>query len=325
MRPTFALLLIAQLAWPWGPRAHTAVNRAAIQLLPDTGPTFLKAHEDWIAYWAPIPDSYRGISDPNSKILEDPNHGWFQEQFSFLKVIPRSRYEFVLALHDEHKRLGSKDSAKLTNVRWTGTLPYAVMEEYEHTRIAMRRYRMAKDEAMKRMIELEMAGYIGRLGHYIADAAMPLHVSIHHDGWVGPNPKEYTRDPRVHGRFETQFVELIALGESDFKGLVKPARQLSDPWQAILAHIAMSFSHVEEVYELDKQGAYTQKDHEQARKLVYKLMAASSELLRDLVHTAWIESATMPQMTRGNFDPKRNPINPENPNYNPATGSAPPN
>jgi hypothetical protein len=87
----------------------------------------------------------------------------------------------------------------------------------------------------------------------------------------------------------------------------------------------MSFSHVEEVYELDKQGAYTQKDHEQARKLVYKLMAASSELLRDLVHTAWIESATMPQMTRGNFDPKRNPINPENPNYNPATGSAPPN
>lgn len=326
MRKLATLLLITQLAFSWGPRAHSVVNRAAVQLLAENGPAFLKAHEDWITYWAPIPDTYRGISDPNSKILEDPNHGWFQEQFSFLKTIPRSRYEFVLALYDEHNRLKSKDPerAKLTNVRWTGTLPYAVMEDYEHLRISMRRYRLAKDEKLKRMIELEMAGYMGRLGHYIADAAMPLHVSIHHDGWVGPNPKEYTRDPRVHGRFETQFVDLIELKEADFKPLIKEAKKIEDPWQAILDHIAMSFSHVEEVYELDKLGAYTQKDHEQARKLVYKLMAKSSELLRDLTHTAWLESEQMPQMPRGPFDPKRNPINPENPNFNPATGSAPP-
>lgn len=326
-RALLTTLLIAQLAFPWGPRGHYVVNRAAVQSIPNDGPTFLKAHEDWIAYWGPIPDSWRGISDPNSKILEDPNHGWFQEQFSFLKTIPRSRYEFVLALYDEHQRLlKAKDPerARLTNVRWTGTLPYAVMESYEHIRIAMRRYRMTKDEKQKAMIELEISAYLGRLGHYIADSAMPLHVSVHHDGWAGDNPKDYTRDPRVHGRFESQFVELIELKEADVKPLVKPAKRLESPWQAILGHIALSYSHVEDVYILDKAGAYSQKDNEQARKLVYKMIAAASELLRDLAYTAWLESADMPQFPRGAFDPKKNPINPENPLYNPATGTAPP-
>lgn len=319
MRRLIGLLLITTLAFPWGPRAHTVVNRVAVRLLSADGPAFLKAHEDWIAHWAPVPDSWRLISEPYSKILEDPNHGWFQEQFSFLKVIPRSRYEFVLALYDEHNRLKAKDPARaaLTNVRWTGTLPYAAMEEFEHTRVAMRRYRMAPDDATRQRIALEMSTYIGRLGHYVADAAMPLHVSVHHDGWVGPNPKDYTRDPRVHGRFETQFVELIELKEDDFASAVKAPRHLADPWQSIMDHIAMSFSHVEEVYALDKAGAYSQKDHEQARQLVYKLMAASSQLLRDLVHTAWLDSATRPT-------PSPNPIQPTHPNFNPATGSAPP-
>ena len=41
----------------------------------------------------------------------------------------------------------------------------------------------------------------------MADAAQPLHNSIHHDGWSGDDPKGYTRDPNIHGRFESQYVE----------------------------------------------------------------------------------------------------------------------
>jgi hypothetical protein len=331
MRRAAILLLCAQLAFPWGPRAHSVVNRAALQTLPRDGPVFLQAHEDWVAHWGVVPDSWRGIGDPSSKILEDPNHGWFQEQFAFLKPIPRSRYEFVLALYEEHKKLASKDPerAKLTNVRWTGTLPYAAMESFEHVRVAMRRYRMLQKQdppnaAQLKMTELEMASYLGRLGHYIADAAMPLHVSIHHDGWVGENPNEYTRDPRVHGRFESQFVELIDLKETDFRENIAAAKQRDDPWAAIMDHIAMSFSHVEDVYKLDKAGAYADKNHPEARKLVYTLMTASSQLLRDLAHTAWIQSAATPVMSRQSFDPSGNPISPAHPKYNPATGSAPP-
>lgn len=81
----------------------------------------------------------------------------------------------------------------------------------------------------------------------------------------------------------------------------------------------MSFSHVEEVYALDQANAYDDKDHEAARKLVYKLLAKSADLLRDLTYTAWEESA---QPMR--FDRTNNPISPSHPRYNAATGTAPP-
>ena len=112
------------------------------------------------------------------KILEDPNHGWFKEQFSSLAEIPRSRYEFVIALYEEHKRLREKDpeAAKLTNIRWTGTLPYAAQENYERMKAAMRRYRSAKAANQDtRFVEMEIASYMGRLGHYTGDGAQPLH------------------------------------------------------------------------------------------------------------------------------------------------------
>ena len=55
------------------------------------------------------------------------------------------------------------------------------------------------------MLATDIAFYMGWLGHYVADAAMPLHDSIHHDGWSGENPKGYTRDPEIHDRFESNY------------------------------------------------------------------------------------------------------------------------
>ena len=127
----------------WGVRAHTWINRVAVRTIPDDGPVFLKAHEDWIAYLSVIPDAWRRPSEPFLKMLEDPNHGWFKEQFAFMTEIPRSRYEFVLALDDEQRRLAAAGdkAAALTNVRWTGTMAYAAVEGYERMLTGMRRYR----------------------------------------------------------------------------------------------------------------------------------------------------------------------------------------
>ena len=49
----------------------------------------------------------------------------------------------------------------------------------------------------------DIAFYVGWLGHYTADGAQPLHDTIHHDGWQGPNPHGYTTDPAIHGRFKS--------------------------------------------------------------------------------------------------------------------------
>ena len=156
MRRSVVLLLTVLVTGAWGPRGHQAANRAAVKSIPADGPTFLAAFEDWIAKTGPLPDSWRGATEPYSKIFEDPNHGWFKEQFSFLTVIPRSRYEFVLKLYDEYQRIKYTDPARaaLTNVRWTGTLPYAAMENYDRMKSAMRTYRgliASKDAAARAM------------------------------------------------------------------------------------------------------------------------------------------------------------------------------
>jgi hypothetical protein len=270
-----------------------------------------------------VPDSWRGAAEPYSKLFEDPNHGWFKEQFAFLKVIPRSRYEFVIALYDEYQRIKATDPerAKLTNVRWTGTLPYAAMENYDRMKAAMRVYRRAgtpKQDA--KFLEQDIAFYMGWLGHYTADGAQPLHDTIHHDGWQGPNPKSYTTDPRIHGRFESAFVELIQLSDGDLTPLVGTPKVLSDPFAAMLAHLDDAGTHVEDVYQMDKSGALADKTNEKAARLVKMQLAKAAALLRDLTYTAWVKSGE----PAAPVDRDQNPINPSNPRYNPATGSAPP-
>ncbi len=316
MRVTLFFLATCSV-FAWGPRGHQAINRAAVVGLPADGPAFLQAHEEWIAYLAIIPDSWRLASEPALKILEDPNHGWFKEQFAMLPAIPRSRYEFVLALETERKR---NPADKLLNVRWTGTLPYAAEENFERLRAAMRRYRAMKASSQNtKFVELEIAQYMGRLGHYTGDGAQPLHDTIHHDGWQGENPKNYTRDPRVHGRMESQFVDLIAIEAKDLSPVMAKPKRLADPFVAILEHLDLSASYVEEVYQLDLVGAWANKEHARARELVRERLASGAELLRDLTYTAWLESEQPVRFSREN-----NPIDPANPAYNPATGSAAP-
>jgi len=318
-------LVIAVLAQAgtaaWGVRAHTWINRVAVQTIPGDGPVFLKAHEDWIAYLSVIPDAWRRPSEPFLKMLEDPNHGWFKEQFSFMTEIPRSRYEFVIKLYDEQRRLAAAGdpAATLTNVRWTGTMAYAAVEGYERMLTGMRRYREAqtrKDDT--RFIEQEIAFYMGWTGHYTGDGAQPLHDTVHHDGWQGANPKGYTTNPQVHGLFETRFVDLMKLEGADLLPKVTPARVLADPFVAILEHLDEAGRYTEQVYELEKRGALADPANAEARALVIQQAARGAALLRDLAHTAWIKSASPPEN-----DPAGNPVSPSHPRYNPATGSAP--
>src|SRR5215467_13598512 len=124
----------------WGVTAHRVINRVAVNALPPEVPPFVKAQIDWIGVRSVTPDSWRTANEPFLKIDEDPNHGWFREQFAFMRVIPRSRYEFVLELYREYLRIEKTDpeNSKRMNVRWTGTLPFAAAEVYGHLVADMR-------------------------------------------------------------------------------------------------------------------------------------------------------------------------------------------
>lgn len=308
-------------AFAWGGRAHTAIDRAAVDSLPEDGPVFLKDYVEQIGEDASVPDSWRAASEPFSKIAEDPNHGWFREQFAFMKVIPRSRFAFILALYREQEKMvaaGDRQGAARMNVRWTGTLPFAVAEGYGHLVADMRWMRHlsahGKDTSGARMA---CAFYVAWMGHYVGDGSQPLHVTIHHDGWVGPNPDGFTRAPQVHGQFESAYVDKIGLTEADVRAHMVPlSHQDGDVFEDTLAYLDRSGQDVRAVYALDKAGALSDPGNKAARAMIYERTSAAASMLRDLLVRAWHESAR---------DPGRllNPNDPDAAGYDPETGSVP--
>lgn len=340
-----ALLLATQNLGAWGVRGHTLANLAAVERIPEDGPVFLKAQKAYIGHLGIIPDTWRSVTEPYLRISEDANHSWYTEGFDFIPELPRSRTEFILRVYDEYLRVvkSDPDRAKLLNIRYTGLEAYSTIEGYERMKAGMRLYRHVADSdqhgfaniaklyaaispvfqdaaQVKQMLANDIAFYMGWVGHYAADAAMPLHDSIHHDGWSGDNPKGYTRDPNIHERFESQYLELIGATEADLlKYVPKDPRYLEDPWQATLKHSLEARNFVEDIYRLDLRDAFHKKDDQEARELVSKRMAAGAAFLRDLAYTAWIDSAKPVPPVK----PIDLPENPDNPKYNPATGSAP--
>ncbi|HEV2276212.1 MAG TPA: hypothetical protein VGR96_18710 [Acidobacteriaceae bacterium] len=316
-----SVILVPSCGWAWGKRGHSVIDSAALHALPVDGPVFLESYTDWIAANAGLPDTWRSASEPFLKIDEDPNHGWFREEFAFMpdKDVPRSRYEFVLALYNQYLKIRTSDpeGAAQMNVRWTGTLPYAAVEGYERLVSGMRLLR--RDRAQKedtRFVEMDCAFYVARLGHYIGDGGQPLHDTIYHDGWTGADPQGYTRDPKIHGRFESGFVDAIDLKPEDIAGRIGKFQAHGDVFDALLQYLDTAGSHVEEVYQLDKRHAFDNAADPQARELVYERTSAAAEMLRDLICMAWQESGSAAA-------PQSNPLDPHNPQYNPATGSAP--
>lgn len=319
---TLILLAAAmpEAAHAWGKRGHAVIDRVAVEALPADGPVFLKAHVDYIAASASIPDGWRGDGEPFSKIAEDPNHGWFREQFRFLSPIPRSRHEFILALFRENQRLAAIDpqAALRMNVRWAGTMPFAIVETYGRLVAGMRRLRADRAAGIDTApLEQTLAFYTAWMGHYVGDGAQPMHASWHSDGWHGPNPKGYDRDGKIHGRFESAFVDAIALAPADIAGrLPAPALQQGDVFDAVLAFLDTSGDRVETVFQMDQRGAFNNPADPEARALVYQQTAMGAAMLRDLLCRAWAESALPP-------GGEKRPHDPAGPRYNPETGSAP--
>lgn len=318
----FVVLVSYVSAAAWGVTGHRVIARVAVETLPADVPPFLMRQIDWIGVRSITPDSYRAASEPFIKMAEDPSHEWHLEAVAFLKTIPRSRVEFVQALYDEYTRVAATDPvrARSINVTGTGLLPYTTIEIYERLKVTFRTWRdQQKAGEDTRFTELDAAFYTGWLSHYVADAAMPLHTSIHHDGWIGENPRNYTRAGDLHWAFENDFVNLIGLEDRDVQPKVGAARLIDDPFTAIQEHLARAHTRVEQIYRLEQQHAFADKNNAETRALVITCTSEAASMLRDLVYTAWVASAQPAAPRIGIVLP----TDPANPRFNPASGSAP--
>ena len=202
----FILILIAgsiDLLFAWGAWGHKHINRAAIFALPDGMQKFYYNHIDFITESSVVPDLRRGLLNDKA---EGPRHYIDLEDFGIpISVLPKTTAEAY----------AKYDSAFLNK---TGYLPWYIQ-------ILMDKLTMA----FKKSNKSEILFLSAELGHYIADAHMPLHTASNHDG-------QLTNQKGVHALWETQIPELMGI-KYNFK--TEAAKYIADipveTWN-IIAH-----------------------------------------------------------------------------------------
>lgn len=275
----------ARLAARWGEEGHTMIGRAAADRLPASMPAFFREAAAQLAYLNPEPDRWRQFREDTT--LAGAMGGYYgYEHFVDLELVPAG----AMRARDRNAFADSLRAAG-QNPATVGALPYRVLELTDRLRRGFSLWRHAADGATRGYIEQRIINDAGLLGHYIADAANPHHTTIHHNGWVGDNPRGYTTDRTMHGRFESEYVR-THMALSDFAGMVTPIPHMIVPLQdSLLAYLDRSHAQLERLYTLEKEepfgSATVGLDHKQ---FTAERMADGASMLRDVWFTAWVTS-----------------------------------
>lgn len=294
-RLSAALLLLPLLAVPsafgWGADGHRLINRLAGAALPPDVPAFLRtpAALDALEYYGPEPDRWKSPAEPELDAAESPDHYIDIEYADLIGPLPRRRYDYIRALavaQAAHPNLPLAPDK-------VGMQPYAATEVFERLESAFRDYRtLVAAKQNTKPSECEITFLAGWLGHYVGDGAQPLHTTFQYNGWIGPNPHGYTTGHTIHARFETVFVQ-NNVKPADVAPLVAAAKPvvLNDVFADYVAYLRHSNSLVEQTYRLDKQGAFDGSGTAAGKVFVDQRLAAAAIELRDMIDTAWVNSA----------------------------------
>jgi hypothetical protein len=288
-RPALALVvlvcLLAQtpVAFAWGNGGHRLVNKLGASTLPASVPAFLRSETavNEIEYLGPEPDRWRSPAEPELNKAQALEHFIDLEPADALGPLPRNRLDFeakVFAAGDRPEKIGLQ--------------PWQTDEIWERLKAALREYR-ALSAAGKdtRGVEAAALFYAGWLGHYVGDGSQPLHTSIQYNGWVGPNPNGYTTGHQIHWQFEGPFVD-ANLHEADVKPKMSEPKAIEgDVFDAYVAYLRQSKTYVERVYQLEKAGGFVGAGTPESREFTAERLAAGASMLRDMIYTAWLESA----------------------------------
>ena len=185
LKPIFlfvALVLLANTSFCWGFYAHQKINYYAVFLLPPQMLVFYKPHIHFLSEHAVDPDKRRyAVAD------EAPRH--------FIDMDAYAAYPA-----DSLPRRWDSAVAKLTidTLHRHGIVPWWVQ---------LMQYRLT--EAFKEKNGAKILKLSAELGHYIADAHVPLHASSNYNG-------QQTGQHGIHGFWESRLPELFAAKEWNF-------------------------------------------------------------------------------------------------------------
>jgi hypothetical protein len=277
----------------WGSKGHEMIARVAVRALPSDMPGFFRNAEVELGYLSPLPDRWRVRDrEPALHGLATRDHTIQLEHVT--QTPPSNRYEFLLQYAGFQRPAGGGFAYSEI-----GFLHYAVAEYSEMLAVSWMLWRLAPESTeterrAKRQLEQSIIHIAGMLSHFVGDAGMPLHTTVHVNGWMAhvPNPNGYGGEGEaIHRRFETVYIN-NEIEEDDFEDLVEKRARVLGPWlEEAMEHIRGSFEQVETVYAVDLDAPFgSGEETAEARWFAAERLAYSATALRDFWYSAWVKS-----------------------------------
>jgi len=272
----FACLLLLFLT-SWGFFAHMRINRFAVFSLPAGTSRFYKANIQYLGDHAVDADKRR-----YADTAEAPRH------YLDVELYEKNIDSIPQKWDDAVKKYGIAELNK------NGILPWQIQVSY---------YKLVN--AFKTRDSLKILIYSAYLGHYIADAHVPLHTTQNHNG-------QLTNQIGIHAFWESRLPELFA---KDYNYLVGRAQYIQNPLKEAWRIIKHTHSLVDSVLTCESQlnaayasrkkygfskrnnvllrqyaAPYSKAYHELMNKMVERQMRASILAIGSFWYSAWVDA-----------------------------------
>lgn len=252
-----SFILLSIKSFCWGFYGHQRINHLAVFLLPPEMMVFYKPNNQFLTEHAVDPDKrrYAVSTEAPKHYIDIDNYG----QYPY-KELPRK--------YDSAVKKFSEDT-----VVKRGIVPWWIQIMEARLTAAFKEKNAAK------ILKLS-----SEIGHYVADAHVPLHASSNHDG-------QLTNQKGIHGFWESRIPELLADREFDF--MIGKASYITNFPQYIWARVLESAAAADTVlqreasltiqFAADKKFAFEERNGKVIRQYSSAFSIAYNQQLKGMV------------------------------------------
>ena len=263
---TCAIVLTPRPALAWGFEVHKFITARALALLPPELQPFFEKFRDSIVEHSIDPDLWRIAGWQE----ESPRH--FVDLDAYgpypFKELPRT-YEEALG------RYGREFVHKNGTLPWRGEEIHAKLVEAF----------TQKSPYARENIKF----FSSVIAHYVADAHVPFHSALNHDG-------QLTGQWGIHSRFETELFERYRSRLDLKSGSLVP---IANPRDFLFDTLIQSFPHVQPILDADKRAVagreiyddeYFAQFFAEVRPILERRLADSVTHVASIIAAAWVDA-----------------------------------
>jgi hypothetical protein len=265
----------------WGFAGHQRINEFAVYLLPQQLQHFFMEHQQELIAQAVAPDQRRYIQESEAaRHYIDLDH-YYQKGENPFWNLPQN-WLSAIDCHGEDTLMAH------------GIVPWHVINM---------KFRLQKAFEQKNLAHILKNA--AEIGHYIADAHVPLHTTQNYNG-------QLTNQYGIHGLWESRLVELEA---SQYNYWIGQASYLPSVQKAIWQAIAASHAALDSVFQFEKSCSaqikasekysfeqrgnamtkvyskkFCQAYHTKLNGMVERRMRAAILMVSSVWYTAWVDA-----------------------------------